>query len=261
MNGLPWKATLMLIPAFGLASAATAQSSFDLHSPDGRIEIRIRTAKGVRYDVLLKGKALLQDCALSLDIDHKMLGPEGKVLKAKEGSADRILFLGPMDYTPGAMLNAQKSGFAPIFNRPMSLGTRCHQLAMYVVYESPLQMLADSPSNYLREPEVMEFLAAVPTEWDETKVLDARIADYVVVARRNGADWYVGAMTDWTPRELQIDFSFLPEGNFQMDAYQDGANADRFGSDYKMVKSQVNGATRLKIKLAPGGGWAARVHR
>jgi len=170
------------------------------------------------------------------------------------------MFLGPMDYTPGAMLNAQKASFAPIFNRPMSLGTRCHQLAMYVVYESPLQMLADSPSNYLREPEVMEFLAAVPTEWDETKVLDARIADYVLVARRSGGDWYVGAMTDWTPRELDVDFSFLPDGKLQLDAYQDGVNAERYGGDYKLVKSQVNKGTRLKIRLAPGGGWVARIH-
>src|SRR6266852_4279505 len=170
------------------------------------------------------------------------------------------MFLGPMDYTPGAMLNAQKTSFAPIFNRPMSLGTRCQQLAMYVVYESPLQMLSDSPSNYLREPEMMEFLAPVPTEWDETKVLDARIAEYVLVARRNGADWYVGAMTDWTPRELEVDFSFLPDGKFQMEAYQDGVNADRYGSDYKLVKSPVNKTTKLKIQLAPGGGWAARIH-
>ena len=112
------------------------------------------------------------------------------------------MFLGPMDYTPGAMRNATKTTFAPIFGQPMALGTRCHQLAMYVVFESPLQMLSDSPSNYMREPEAMEFLAAVPTEWDETRVLDARIAEYVVVARRNGKDWYVGAMTDWTPRNL-----------------------------------------------------------
>ncbi|HLZ50202.1 MAG TPA: glycoside hydrolase family 97 protein [Candidatus Acidoferrum sp.] len=170
------------------------------------------------------------------------------------------MFLGPMDYTPGAMLNAQKDSFAPIFKRPMSLGTRCHQLAMYVVFESPLQMLADSPSNYLREPEAMEFLAAVPTIWDETKVLDARIAEYVAVARRNGSDWYVGAMTNWTPRDLELDLSFLPEGSFQMDAYQDGVNADRFASDYKLVRTQVNKSRKLSIHLAPGGGWAARIH-
>jgi len=170
------------------------------------------------------------------------------------------MFLGPMDYTPGAMLNAQRDSFAPIMKRPMSLGTRCQQLAMYVVYDSPLQMLADSPSNYMREPETMEFLAAVPTVWDETKVLDAQIAEYVAVARRNGSDWYVGAMSNWTPRDLEIDFSFLPEGNFRMEAYQDGVNADRFASDYKLIRTQVNRTTKLKIHLAPGGGWAARIH-
>jgi alpha-glucosidase len=170
------------------------------------------------------------------------------------------MFLGPMDFTPGAMLNAQKVSFRPVFDRPMSLGTRCHQLAMYVVYESPLQMLSDTPSNYLREPEAMEFLGPVPSVWDETKVLDGKIAEYVVVARRNGKDWYVGAMTNWTPRDLDIDLSFLPDGNFSMTSYQDGVNADRIGSDYRQVKSEVTKATKVKVKLAPGGGWAARVH-
>jgi len=170
------------------------------------------------------------------------------------------MFLGPMDYTPGAMRNASKASFAPIFAQPMSLGTRCHQLAMYVVYESPLQMLADTPSNYLHEPEAMEFLAAVPTEWDDTKVLAAKIADYVVVARRSGRDWYVGAMTDWTPRSLDVDLSFLSEGTFTMEAYQDGVNADKFASDYKKTTVGVNQTTKLTIKLAPGGGWAARIH-
>jgi alpha-glucosidase len=170
------------------------------------------------------------------------------------------MFLGPMDFTPGAMLNAQKESFRPIHDRPMSMGTRCHQLAMYVVYESPLQMLSDSPSNYLREPQAMEFLAPVPSEWDETKVLDGKIAEYVVVARRNGKDWYVGAMTNWTPRELDIDLSFLPDGTFSMVSYQDGVNADRMGSDYRQVKGEVSKSTKLKVKLAPGGGWAARIH-
>jgi len=171
------------------------------------------------------------------------------------------MFLGPMDYTPGAMRNATRATFAPIFAQPMALGTRCHQLAMYVVFESPLQMLSDSPSNYMREPEIMDFLAPVPSEWDETKVLDARIADYVVVARRNGKDWYVGAMTDWTPRNLEIDLSFLPEGTFTMEAYQDGVNADRYASDYRRTTVQVNKNTKLTLPLASGGGWAARIHQ
>jgi alpha-glucosidase len=170
------------------------------------------------------------------------------------------MFLGPMDYTPGAMRNASKANFAPIFGQPMALGTRCHQLAMYVVFDAPLQMLADSPSNYLREPEVMNFLGPVPTEWDETKVLNARIADYVLVARRNGQDWYVGAMTDWTARDLDVDLSFLGDGSFTIEAFQDGVNADRVASDYKKTTGRVSKGEKLKIHLAPGGGWAARIH-
>jgi len=170
------------------------------------------------------------------------------------------MFLGPLDFTPGAMRNATRKTFAPINSQPMSLGTRCHQLGMYVVYEGPLQMLSDSPSNYLREPEAMEFLAAVPTTWDETKVLSAKISQYILLARRNGNDWYVGAMTDWTPRDLEVDFSFLPEGSFTLDAYQDGVNADRNASDYKKSTQQITRSTKLKIHLAPGGGFAARVH-
>jgi len=170
------------------------------------------------------------------------------------------MFLGPLDYTPGAMVNSGlEKNFQAVFERPMSMGTRCHQLAMYVVYEAPLQMLADSPSRYLREPEIMQLLAPMPTTWDETKVLDAKMADYVVIARRHGRDWYVGAMTDWEPRDLSIDLSFLPAGNFEMDAYQDGANADRLGSDYKKVTSTVTNKSKVTIKMARGGGWAARI--
>jgi alpha-glucosidase len=170
------------------------------------------------------------------------------------------MFLGPMDYTPGAMVNSgSEKNFAPIFERPMSLGTRCHQLAMYVVYESPLQMLADSPSHYLREPEIMEFLGPVPTVWDDTKVLDAKLGEYVLIARRHGRDWYVGAMTNWTARELEIDFSFLSGGSYEIESYEDGVNANRIGSDYVTTKRQVNSSMKLRIKLAEGGGWAARI--
>jgi alpha-glucosidase len=166
-----------------------------------------------------------------------------------------------MDYTPGAMNNAVKSNFQPIFPRPMSQGTRCHQLAMYVVYESPLQMLADSPSNYLREKECLEFIAKVPTVWDETNVLDAEVAEYVLVARRSGESWFVGAMTNWTPRQLSVDFSFLPEGTHSIEIFQDGINADRIGNDYKKVKIELKKTDILNIDLAPGGGWAAVIRK
>src|ERR1043166_5892466 len=171
------------------------------------------------------------------------------------------MFLGPMDYTPGAMVNSgNEKNFAPIFERSMSLGTRCHQLAMYVVYEGPLQMLADSPSHYLREPEVMEFLGPVPTIWDETKVLHAKIGEYVVIARRSGRDWYMGAMTNWTARELEIDFSFLSDGGYELESYEDGVNANRLGSDYTKTRKQIRKSDKIRIKMAEGGGWAARIH-
>jgi alpha-glucosidase len=169
------------------------------------------------------------------------------------------MLLGPMDYTPGAMSNAAKGSFAKIFLTPMSMGTRCHQLALYVAYESPLQMLADAPTAYEREPESLEFLAAVPSVWDETRVLHAQIGDFLAIARRRGSDWYVGALTDWTPRELTIDLSFLPPGEFAVDSYQDGPNAERQGSDYARVRTVATSGTRLTVKLAPGGGWAARL--
>lgn len=169
------------------------------------------------------------------------------------------MMVGPMDFTPGATLNANRTGFAANFARPSSQGTRCHQLALYVVFESPLQMLCDSPSHYLREPDMMDFLRAVPTEWDETRVLDARISDYVVVARRRGDSWYLGAITDWNTREIELDLGFLPEGRFTLDGYRDGVNADRYAQDYKRSQVPVNRATRLKLRLAEGGGYAARI--
>ncbi len=168
------------------------------------------------------------------------------------------MLAGPMDYTPGAMINAQERQFHPVFDRPMSLGTRAHQLAMYVVYESPLQMLADSPSNYLREPECLAFITDVPTVWDETRVLSARVGDWVLLARRRGATWYVGAMADWTPRDLTLDLSFLGDGEWSAVIFEDGSNAARNASDYHRVEQTVRASDVLSISLAPGGGWAAR---
>jgi len=169
------------------------------------------------------------------------------------------MLAGPMDFTPGAMVNAQKDNFKPIYRRPMSKGTRCHQLAMYVVYESPLQMLADNPTLYMREPECLAFLSKVPTVWDETKVLQAKVGDYIAVARRNGQEWYVGAMTDWTPREMELHFDFIDKGMYTAEIYRDGVNAYRNGSDFKRIETSIENGQKLKIYLAPGGGWAARI--
>ena len=162
---------------------------------------------------------------------------------------------GPMDYTPGAMINATKKNFRPVWDKPMSQGTRCHQLAMYVIYESPLQMLADSPSNYMKEIDAMDFLTPVPTVWDTTLVLDAKVSDYILIARKTGNKWYLGAMTDWDARNLKVDFGFLPDGNYTLEIWQDGINADRYASDYKRITKAVSKNTKLDIHLAPGGGW------
>jgi len=167
---------------------------------------------------------------------------------------------GPMDYTPGAMVNATRENFRAIYTQPMSMGTRCHQLAMYVVYESPLQMLCDNPSNYLAEPECLEFLSAVPTVWDTTVVLSASIAEHVAIARKKDGDWYVGCMTNWEPLELELDFAFLGPGKHEIEIWQDGLNADHYASDYKKVTMKISSGVKLNIKLAPGGGWAAIVH-
>lgn len=167
------------------------------------------------------------------------------------------MLAGPVDYTPGAMINATKADFKPIFNRPMSQGTRCHQLAMYVVLESPLQMLADSPSNYRKEPESLAFLSRVPTVWDETRVLSAAIGEHILLARRSGHDWYVGGMTNWTPRDLDLDLSFLGNGAYQAEIFRDGPNADRAAVDYVKEQRRATSADKIKIHLAPGGGFVA----
>lgn len=167
---------------------------------------------------------------------------------------------GPADYTPGAMLNAQKDQWAPHWNRPMSIGTRCHQLAMYVVYESPLQMLADNPTHYYREPECMAFLAAVPSVWDSTIVLQAEIGRYILTARKAAdGSWYVGGMTNGEGRTLTMDCTFLPAGKYKMQVWKDGINADRNAQDFKMEETVIDHTTRLPVVMQRGGGWAARI--
>jgi alpha-glucosidase len=166
---------------------------------------------------------------------------------------------GPMDYTPGAMVNMQKRDFRPVFFRPASQGTRVHQMAMYVVYESPLMMLADSPSHYEHNQECTSFIAGVPVTWDETRVLAAETGDYIIIARRKGDTWYVGAMTDWEGRTLDADLSFLPEGNYTIEIISDGINADHYGEDYKHVSMPYPSPGSISIRMAPGGGWVAKI--
>ena len=171
------------------------------------------------------------------------------------------MFSGPMDYTPGAMRNAQHKDFAPINDNPMSLGTRCQQLAMYVIFDAPLQMLADNPTTYEKEKESLDFITSVPTTWDETIPLDGKVGEYVALARRKGNEYFTAAMSNWKARDITIDFSFLPEGTFHIVYFEDGINADRNGIDYKKVERTITKNDKLTIHLAPGGGWAARIYK
>jgi len=168
------------------------------------------------------------------------------------------MMAGPMDYTPGAMRNATKESIRPINSNPMAQGTRCHQLAMYTIFEAPLQMLSDNPTIYMKEQESTDFIAAVPTTFDETVSLDGKVGEFVSIARRKGTTWYVGSMGNWTPRETTIDLSFLGDGNYKAIIFQDGINADRDATDYVRKEVNVTSKDKLTVQLASGGGWAAR---
>lgn len=168
------------------------------------------------------------------------------------------MMAGPMDYTPGAMRNAIKANFRPLHSMPMSQGTRCHQLAMYVVFEAPLQMLSDNPTAYMREQECTNFITSVPTTFDETTALGGTVGEYAAIARRKADTWYVGAMTNWNARELSIDCSFLGAGTYKAVVMKDGVNADRDATDYTREEITVGAGDTLKVHCAPGGGWAAR---
>lgn len=163
---------------------------------------------------------------------------------------------GPMDYTQGAMHNSTKGKYYPSYSTPMSQGTRCHQLAMYITIESPLNMLCDSPTNYLAEPECTSLIASLPTVWDETKVLCGEIGKYIVTARRSGNTWYIGGTTDWNARDIEFT---LPDGigtNAKAEIFRDGINADRNAQDYK--RADITLAKKMSVHLAPGGGFLIR---
>jgi alpha-glucosidase len=167
---------------------------------------------------------------------------------------------GPMDYTQGAMRNATRNNYRPVNSEPMSQGTRCHQLALYVVLDSPLNMLCDSPTAYLHEKECTEFIAAIPTVWDETCILGGRLGEYIVTARRKGSTWYVGGITDWTPRDVEIDLAPLGiDATVEATIFRDGANADRQASDYRRKTIRIDTSKPLTVHLAPGGGFVVKI--
>jgi alpha-glucosidase len=187
----------------------------------------------------------------TIDPDHHLIIPFVRMLA------------GPFDYTPGAMRNKTKAEFKPIDpGLPSGQGTRCHELAMYVIYDQPLGMLADSPTEYEKAPDIMKYLSAVPTVADETKVIDAKLAEYAVMAKRKGDNWYVGAMTNWTPRNLKLNFSFLKPGvSYTAQIYTDTKDSDVNATQYELKTISVNSNTRIDLKLSSGGGAAIMIEK
>jgi alpha-glucosidase len=162
---------------------------------------------------------------------------------------------GPMDYEPGILDNATKKTFRPISEKVMSMGTRMHQAAMFIVYESPIQLFSGNPSQGLLEPEFMELIGAVPTVWDETFVLDGKVGEYIVTARKKANDFYIGGMSNWSGKKIEVDFSFLEDGEYDAIAATDGVNADRYPSDYTILKQTVNKKSKMNLTMAKGGGF------
>lgn len=168
---------------------------------------------------------------------------------------------GPIDYTQGAMNNANKENFKAVYSEPMSQGTRCRQLAEYIIFDSPLNMLCDAPTNYLKEEQCTKFIASIPTVWDDTQALCGKIGEYIVMARQKDNVWYVGALTNWDARAIELDLSFLGDGEYNAEMFEDGINANRVGKDYSYKTTRVSADKKLSFQMVPGGGFIMKISK
>ena len=170
------------------------------------------------------------------------------------------MMAGPVDYTPGAMRNATKADWRAMYYTPASMGTRCHQLAAYIVHDSPFTMLCDAPTNYLNEQECVDFIASLPVEVDSTFIASGELGKYIVTVRKKDVNWYIGGMTNWDERDVQLDFSFLPEGmSYTAVLFKDGVNANKQAEDYRKETIRIDKNSRLTLHLASGGGFAMKL--
>jgi alpha-glucosidase len=192
-----------------------------------------------------------------------VLGAENDKMGRRDSPADRAVFpftrllVGPMDYTPGAFNNATEDGFVPQNTNPMVMGTRAQQLALYVIYQTGIPMVSDSPQMYAGQPG-FQFIKDVPADWDSTHVLNGEPGEFVTIARQHGTEWYLGSMTNWTPRKLTVPLNFLPAGDFKAEIYEDAPDADRQPKHVLIHTQKVRSSQTLKLNLAPGGGCAIR---
>ena len=171
------------------------------------------------------------------------------------------MLAGSLDYEPGFLNNATKAGFRNIEGLPLSFGTRCHQLAMFVVYDSPIQIFSGNPSQGSNEPDFMNLLGSIPTGWDETIIPEAKVGEYIITARQKNKDWFVGGLTDWSARDFQLKLDFLEEGSYTATLCKDGINAEKYAADYSISTFDVNKKTVLPVHLAPGGGFLLKLEK
>ena len=170
------------------------------------------------------------------------------------------MMAGNVDFTPGAMRNGTKTNWVECYENPVSMGTRCHQLACYVVHDSPFTMLCDAPTNYEQEPEYVNIITSIPDTWEETRILQGKMGSYIVTARRKGNDWYVAGQTNWDEREIMLPLNFLTTGTtYQATIVTDGINANHHAEDYHVETKPLASTDRLKIKLASGGGFLMKL--
>jgi alpha-glucosidase len=172
------------------------------------------------------------------------------------------MMAGNVDFTPGALLNGTKENWVECYQNPVSMGTRCHQLACYVIHDSPFTMLCDAPTNYEREQACVDIITSIPDTFEDTKIIKGVIGSYIISARRNGSDWYVGGQTNWDERDVEISLDFLsPHATYQTTIVTDGINANHNAEDYRVDHKSLAANDKLKIKLASGGGFVMKLIR
>jgi alpha-glucosidase len=229
------------------AAAAKRRLLVDFHGCTKPTGLSRTYPNVINYEAVLGNE--YNKLAAKCSVDHKVMLAFTRALQ------------GPMDYTPGGIRNTHAGNYAVFFNQPLVMGTRSNEMALYVLYHEPLKMLCDAPSAYEQEPEVLEFIKGIPTTWDETRVLQARFGEYIVIARRSGPNWYVAGITNNQERTLQLDFSFLDSKSYLMQGMQDGANADKVATDFILSEKLINTGHRETLHMVGGGGFLIHLKR
>lgn len=254
------------------AAMGIAGFKLDFHDGQDQETVRLLTdisESAARHRLMLDFHGCYKPCGLNRTYPNVLNfeGVYGLEARAEDMPKNDVTIpfirqvAGPLDYTPGAMVNGGLIDKGHTVRGVIVQGTRAHQIGLYLVFDSPFEMMCDSPSRYLKDSGTTDFITSLPTVFDETFVQSGKVGEYIVMVRRNGENWYVGGLTDRTARELTVDFSFLPRGKWNATVFRDGVNADRCGEDYTLETVSVDSSTKLTVPLAPGGGFGIRIQK